>query len=216
MFCLVLQERFFIRGGTELYKLEVVDFQALQDTDGVWYLSYKDRLSKNYKVSMNTFQDEHFRKLVLSYDPDVIFTWTTLIEHMPPVSGNTHMFLSPINDSKTNVWFKNNINVGEGTLRKFTQHMAKACDIIGDFTNKTGRVTTISRMCALQVPRSTITRSTRHKCEKTIDRYDDTIAMRHNASQELLRTPYNPLIGEARDYQYYFDKELERYHETSS
>ena len=127
---------------------------------------YDERTSKTYKVSLKRYQDEHFRLAVYSHDVDVMNTWRVLNEHMLPGSEDGHLFLSTIHSSRSNVWFKQGINVGQGHMRNWTKKMAKIVGIDGDITNKSGRVTSISRMCVAQVPYDVITSITGHRNEK--------------------------------------------------
>lgn len=111
----------------------------------------------------NRFQDEHFRAAVISRDEDVIKTFQTLIEHMPPVKNdNWHLFLSVINNSRSAVWYKAGISVGEGMIRSWMCTMAKNAGVEGDITNKSGRVTSITRMIAARVPLEVIAKISGH------------------------------------------------------
>lgn len=173
---------------------------------------YDERTSKTYKVSLKRYQDEHFRPAVYSHDVDVINTWRVLNEHMPPGSEDGHLFLSAIHSSRSNVWFKRGINVGQGHMRNWMKKMAKNVGIDGDITNKSGRVTSISRMCAAQVPYDVITSITGHRNEKTLARYDKSAAMKARAAQSLIRSPYDPATGAPLDYQFHYQQQLDGWH----
>ena len=135
--------------------------------------SYDERLSKNYKVNLrNRFQDEHFRPAMTSRDFDVLKTWITLNEHMPPVLKSGHLFLSPITSSRSHIWYKSDINVGEGTIRTWMKTMARNAGISGDITNKSGRVTSITWMMVARVPPEVIAQITGYRNLKTLGRYD--------------------------------------------
>ena len=133
--------------------------------------------SKNHKPTLTKYQEEHFRELVYSYDLDVIYTFKVLILHMPPISESTHLFLSPITHPKGHIWFKSNVNLGESALRNFVRDMAATVGLKGDYTNKSGRVTCITRMCVARVPLKTIALNTGHKNMKNIERYNRVKAL---------------------------------------
>ena len=65
---------------------------------------------------MTRFQDEHFRPPVVSFDTDVINTWETLMSHMPESNKDNHLFLACILSSRTNVWYKGEVNCGERNI----------------------------------------------------------------------------------------------------
>lgn len=50
------------------------------------------------------------------------------------------------------VWLKNTIRVGEGVMCKWLKRMVEDAEVLGDITNKSGRVTTITRMLAAPSP----------------------------------------------------------------
>lgn len=97
------------------------------------------------------------------YGLDVIYTFKVLISHMPPIFESTHLFMSPITHPKGHIWFKSNVNLGESTLRNFVRDMAATVGLKGDYTNKSGRVTGITRMCIAKVSLKTIALNIGHK-----------------------------------------------------
>ena len=90
--------------------------------------------------------------------------------------------------------------------------MAKNVRIDGEITNKSRRVTSISKMCATQVPYDVITSITGHRKEKTFARYDKSVAMKARAAQSLIRSPYDPATGAPLDYQFHYQQQLDGWH----
>jgi len=76
----------------------------------------------------------------VSYEADVLQTFKVLSRHMPPNSGDGHLFLSPIRDSRTVVWFKQGINVSKGMIRLWMNTMTEVVGADGEFTSKSRRV----------------------------------------------------------------------------
>ena len=93
---------------------------------------------------MTRFQDEHFRPSVVSFDADVINTWETLMSHMLETNKDNHLFLACILSSRTNLWYKGEVNCGERNISQWMKIMARNAGIQGDITNKSGRVTSIT------------------------------------------------------------------------
>jgi hypothetical protein len=175
-------------------------------------VSYDERLSKTYSINLrNRFQDEHFRPLVISRDPDVDKTFTTLFQHMPTQSKDGHLFLSPIHNHRGKIWFKENVNVGESTMRTWMKLMAKNASISGDITNKCGRVTSITRMLAARVPPEVIASITGHRNLRTLAKYDRVVLLKARAAQKLLRLSYNPETGSLNDFDEFYAREMQEY-----
>lgn len=131
---------------------------------------------------------------------------------MPTGSHDGYLFLSPIQHPKSVVWFKQKINLGESTLRHFVREMASAAGLIGDYTNKSGRVTTITRMCIREVPPDAIASNTGHKNFASIQRYDRSKALKTRAAQTLAR----PTFGEARNFHQQYEIEVANWNEANS
>ena len=74
---------------------------------------YDERTSKNQKVTLNMFQDEHLRRPVVSFYPNVFATFRAFLSHMPSNSEHGHLFLAAIVNPRSNIWFRSGINVGE-------------------------------------------------------------------------------------------------------
>ena len=144
---------------------------------------------------------------MLSYDPDVVATFKCLSDHMPEDSEDEHLFLCGIKDSRSKVWFKKGVNVSEGVIRHWMKAMAAEAGIKGDITNKTGRVTSITRMSLARVPVEVIQSVTGHKNVKSLARYDRTLIMKHKATQALNRCPYNPVTHEPYTFEHYYELE---------
>lgn len=172
---------------------------------------YDERTSKNHKVTLSRFQEEHFRRPVVSFDPDVVATFRALLSHMPSNSEHGHLFLAAIVNPRSNIWFRSGINVGESAMRNWMRQMCKTVGLVGDFTNKSGRVTAISRMSAGMVPRKAIASVTGHRDEKTLERYDRTLQLQQNAAQALCREPYDE-DGNPLTYEDHYRRQMEHYH----
>ena len=65
--------------------------------------------------------------------------------------------------------------------------MAATVGLKGDYTNKSGRVTGITRMCVARVLLKTIALNTGHKNVKSIERYNRVKAFDARAAQALAR-----------------------------
>lgn len=70
--------RFAIHGVAELYNLGKQEFKFGEGKAGM-FVQYDERLSKNYKVSLDQYQDEHFRAAVIEHDQDMVTTLQALI-----------------------------------------------------------------------------------------------------------------------------------------
>jgi hypothetical protein len=86
-------------------------------------------------------------------------------------------FLAAIVNPRSNIWFRSGINVGEYAMRNWMRQMCKTVGLVGDFTNKSGRVTALSRMSTGMVPRKAVASVTGHRDEKTLERYDRTLQL---------------------------------------
>ena len=106
---------------------------------------------------------------------------------MPPTSESAHLFLSPIFHPKDNIWFKSNVNLGKSTLWNFVQDMARAAGLKGNYTNKSGRIICITRMCVARVQLRTIALNTGSKNMKSIERYNRVKELDARAAQLLAR-----------------------------
>ena len=106
---------------------------------------------------------------------------------MPLNPKSDHLFLSPIKNPKDRVWFKGSINLGEGSLRHFLRDMADAIGLEGDYSNKSGRVTTITHMSIRCVPPETIASNTGHKNLSSIQRYNRIESLKTKVAQNLIR-----------------------------
>jgi hypothetical protein len=173
---------------------------------------YDETISKNHNPMITKYQQEHFREPVFSYNPDVIATFKVLLAHMPPNSGTGHLLISPKKptikfDLESDMWFKKNVNLGESTLRHFIRDMAAAVELEGDFTNKSGRVTNITRMCSAQVPLHIIASNIGHKNVNNVERYNRINSLKTRAAQALTRPNDTP-----RDFQHCYNTEVSEWH----
>lgn len=129
---------------------------------------------------------------------------------MPPVKNdNWHLFLSVINNSRSVIWYKAGISVGEGMIRSWMRTMAKNAGVEGDITNKSGRVTSITRMIAARVPPEVIAKISGHRNLNTLSRYDRVALLKARAAHVLLRHPYEN--GQLLDFETVYAREMAEY-----
>ena len=154
---------------------------------------------------MTTFQDEHFRPSMVSFNTDVISTWETMMSHMPDTNKDNHLFLACILNSRTNVWYKGEVNCGERNISQWMKIMARNAGIERDITNKSGRVTSITQMLAARIPPEVIAQITGHRNLKTLSRYDKIVILKAKAAQNLLHDAYNLVTNEMYDFDYHYN-----------
>ena len=75
-------------------------------------------------------------------------------------------------------------------IRSWMRTMAKNAGVEGDITNKSGRVTSITRMIVARVPREVIAKIYGHRNLNTLSRYDCVALLKARAAHVLLRQPY--------------------------
>lgn len=166
---LFLLNRFCIRGGKELYNLLKSDFIFGADVRGD-FVKYDERLSKNYRVSMDRYQEEHFWPAMTNYDLDVIETLKMLIHHLP-VSA-TFLFYQCIDHPRTHAWYSTS-RLGEKTLGSCLKVLHQEAGLGTDgVSNKTGCTTCISRMGAEGIPPKVGMKISSHKSEGAYERYN--------------------------------------------
>ena len=163
---------------------------------------------------MTRFQDEHFRHPVVSFDIDVINTWETLMSHIPESNKDNHLFLACILSSRTNVWYKGEVKCGERNISQWMKIMARNAGIEGDITNKSGRVTSITRMLAARIPPEVIAQITGHRHLKTLSCYNKIAILKAKATQNLLRDAYDPVTNEMHDFDYHYNLVMQEYHRS--
>jgi hypothetical protein len=61
---------------------------------------------------------------------------------------DSYIFLQPIPNSVSRIWYRKNVNVSKGILIVIVASMAAKVGLVGDLTNKSYRSTSISRMIA--------------------------------------------------------------------
>jgi hypothetical protein len=132
---------------------------------------------------------------------------------MPKDSQDGHLFLSPLKRPTGTTWFKKGVNLSECSLRVFIRDMAAKVGMKGDYTNKSRRVTSITRMCIAQVPLEAIVANTGHKNVKNIQRYNRINCLKTRSAQSLAR----PLeIGQQRDFNNHYNAEVSEWHEVNT
>lgn len=174
--------RFGIRGGDELYRLNPADFSFGSNGSG-HFVSYNERLSKNYKVTMDCYQEEHFRPEVLEYDVDVVQTLHAMIKRLPP--NPVALFQQPIENPRTPVWY----NTTRVSVKKLSTVLKEIHGICGleteSVSNKLGRTTLVTRMAAEGVPTTIGMKITGHKSQGAYERYDRSVEAQVRAAQKL-------------------------------
>lgn len=95
--------------------------------------------------------------------------------------------------------FTKNVNLGESTLQHVIRTMAASADLVGNFTNKSERVTILTRMSVANLPADVIAANSGHKNIASIERYNCVKALKVRAAQALARAPYDPETEEVRE-----------------
>jgi hypothetical protein len=72
--------------------------------------------SKNNRVDLRHTQIEDMREPCYSNNPDVVACYRALMSHMFPVRKDSHIFLQPIHNPTSRIWFKENVNVFKQVL----------------------------------------------------------------------------------------------------
>ncbi|KAI5063052.1 hypothetical protein GOP47_0021599 [Adiantum capillus-veneris] len=189
-FCML---HFCVRGGLELYKLERAMFARGADELGP-FVRFSERLTKNYKVDLMHYQPEYFRPAVTVRDSDVLDTFDQLMLHMPPiVEGDKnllHVFLQPISSPRTQTWYNRN-RVSVKVLSGLVKFICERSGIGGNFSNKSLRSTSVTRMSLGQVPPDVGMLVTGHKRATSYEKYDLSSEVRIAAAQDILSHPYD-------------------------
>jgi hypothetical protein len=73
------------------------------------------------------------REPCYSSNPEVVECYCTLMAHMLVVGRNSHIFLQPIPNPTSSIWFKQNVNVSKGVLSVIVASMAAKVGLVGDF-----------------------------------------------------------------------------------
>jgi hypothetical protein len=182
-----LLSRFCIRGGAELYNLLAIDFMFGQDEVGQ-YVRYDERLSKNYKISMERYQEEHFRPSITEHDLDVVVTMELLISHLPEKVNTPSKFLfyQAIDNPRSNAWFSSS-RVSSRNLCKWLKLIHEECGLLAEgITNKSGRTTCVTRMAVEGVPPAVGMLLTGHKSSGAYARYDRSTEAQVRAAQKSI------------------------------
>lgn len=114
------------------------------------HMVYDERLSKNYKVSLERYQEEHFRPVVFVYDDDVIDTFSTFFCHL--LESSTKMFYQVIDNPHTAFWYSS-LNVSMKALTRMLKDMHIEAGLDDEYvTNKSGPMTCVTRMVVVGIP----------------------------------------------------------------
>jgi len=120
--------------------------------------------------------------------------------------------LSPIHNTRSIVWYKKGIHVGESIVRRWIKGIIANAKIEGDFTNKSGQVTAITHMLIAQAPRDIITRVIGHRNDKTLARYNQSAFLKQKVAQALSRQLYDTTTGGTLNFDGHYQKELQGWH----
>ncbi|KAI5071645.1 hypothetical protein GOP47_0013896 [Adiantum capillus-veneris] len=172
--------------------LRDIDF-SIQHSRGC-QSSFSERLSKNYKVDLMHYHPEHFRPPVIVRDSDVLDTFDHLMRHMPPiVEGDKnllHVFLQSISSPRTQTWYNRN-RVSVKVLGGLVKFICECSGVGGNFSNKSLRSTSMTRMSLGQVPPDVGMLVTGHKRATSYEKYDLSSEVRIAAAQDILSHPYD-------------------------
>ena len=105
---------------------------------------------------------------------------------------NGPLFLSPIENPITNIWYKKGAKVGIYTISHWLKSMAKEAGVEGRVTNKTRRKTSITRMALANVPRNVMCQIIGHKNPNSLDMYDDSLEVAYKVAMKTIE----PLVVE--------------------
>ncbi len=86
--------------------------------------------------------------------------------------------------------------------------MAQSIGIDKDITNKSGHVTSITKMVIAQMSPKIMALTIGHKNLKTLGKYDESIFLKHFATQVLFRCPYDEEIEEFLDFDHHYNEQL--------
>jgi hypothetical protein len=161
------------------------------------------QIQKKSSRSAHT-QQEDMHEPCYSSNLEIVECYYALMSHMPDVNKDSHIFLQAIPNPASNIWFRKNVNVSKGVLAMIVASMAAKVGLVGDFTNKSCRSTSISRMIANKVPEDVIVTVTEHKNTKSLKMYDRTSIVCHisaqQASCQYTKMSYGDLLHHNIDY----------------
>ena len=143
-----------------------------------------------------------------SYDPDVLRTFSMIVGHMPPGCEDGNLFLTCKHTSRDAYWYKKGVNARESTMQPWMKKMAQSVSVTKDITNKSGRVTSITRMAIAQVPPEVMAMTTGHRNLKTLNRYNRSVYLKHFVAQALLRHPYDEDTCDLLDFDWHYTQQL--------
>ena len=123
---------------------------------------------------------------MICYLEDVVNTWKTYDNHPEDVMKHGPLFLSPIENPVSKVWYKKASRVGIHTISCWQKVMAEDVGVEGRITNKSSRKTTITRMSLANVPQSVMCQITGYKNANSLDRYDDSLKVACEATMQTL------------------------------
>lgn len=133
----------------------------------MFFNSYTERNTKNHKPRHNKSAPEHMREPCISPDNDVVSTFTAMFEHQANWKDKTaeserFLFMQPIPNPASNHWFSSQ-RIGVRSLGRTLKGMAELCRIDKQVTNKSGRITMITKQVEKGVPSDVGMKRTGHK-----------------------------------------------------
>ena len=107
----------------------------------------------DYVVKFWCCQDKHFLIPVICYLKDVVNTWKAYDSHLEDDMKHGPLFISPIENLVSKVWYKKRSRVSIHTISHWLKVMVEdVTRVEGRVTNKNDRRTTITRMFLAKVP----------------------------------------------------------------
>jgi hypothetical protein len=140
--------------------------------------------------SEHKYKEEQFRKTWSSNEDDFLLTLKQYLRHMAPDADKPDLFMQPIINPAKEVWYNRSHKVSEARCANLLKSMAKIVGIDTEcFSNKSGRVTLITRMAAQGVPDEVGMMITGHHSVDGYGRYDRTKDLKMEAANLVSRTP---------------------------
>lgn len=123
-----------------LQRFDVVEMSLLIVLECIG--SYEEWESKNNLYEENKYKESQFCKTWLSDEPQFILTLKQYLRHQNPEVEKPDMFMNPIPNPATEVWYNKTHKVSESCCTHFLKDMVSIIGIEAScFSNKFGRTT---------------------------------------------------------------------------
>lgn len=100
-------------------------------------------MSKNYKVNMQRYQDDHFRVAIKVFEPNVVETFVLYFIHLP--SSAKYLFYLIIDNLRTSIWYAKGNKVSEKNLSNIMKTLYQDNSLsFANITNKVDHASLIS------------------------------------------------------------------------